>query len=81
MTASADGPMGRAEAFDRLRAGFATVADLGERLDGAADDRERRSVLLVLVTAAWELRDRATLAYEALVREGEAGGFARGVLE
>ena len=73
--------MGRAQALSRLRAQFETVADQAVLLDAAESDRERRSLLLVLVTSAWELRDRATEAYEALVRDGEAGAMARGVLE
>jgi hypothetical protein len=64
-----------------LRAQFATVADQAALLDEAASDRDRRSVLLALVSSVWELRDRVTNAYEALVRDGEADGIARGVLE
>lgn len=81
MTGSTDAPLGRAEALSRLRSQFAAVADQASLLDEADSDRDRRSLLLALVTSAWELRDRATLAYEALVREGEQGGIARGVLE
>lgn len=73
--------MGRAEALDRLRSGLATVADQAALFDETDSDRDRRSLLLALITSAWELRDRATAAYEALVREGEQGGLARGVLE
>ncbi|MGH3632021.1 MAG: hypothetical protein ACRDRL_31845 [Sciscionella sp.] len=78
---STGSPLGRAEALARLRSGFEIVADQAALFDGAEDDRERRSLLLALITSAWELRDRATGAYEALVREGEQGGIARGVLE
>lgn len=81
MTGGTDEPLGRAEALSRLRSQFATVADQASLLDEAESDRDRRSLLLALISSAWELRDRATLAYEALVREGEQGGIARGVLE
>ncbi len=81
MSENTDAPLGRVEALSRMRAQFATVADQASLLDEADSDRERRSLLLALVSSAWELRDRATLAYEALVREGEQGGIARGVLE
>ena len=80
-TQSTDGPVGRAEAFDRLHAGLVSVADLAERLDGAQDDKERRGVLLFLITAAWQTHDYAHDAYTALDREREEEGLSRGVLE
>jgi hypothetical protein len=81
VTENTDEPTGRAKALDRLRSGFATVADQMSLLDEAESDRDRRSLLLALTTAAWELRDRATQAYEALQREGEQDGLTQGVLE
>jgi len=78
---STDAPMGRAEALDRLRSGFATVADQAALFDEAQSDRDRRSLLLAVITSAWELRDRATDAYAALERAADQDGIARGVLE
>jgi hypothetical protein len=76
-----DEPLGRAEAFGRLRDGLAGVANLAEQLDGADDDRERRRVLLVMIQAAWQVRDQATDAYAALELAADEDGIARGVLE
>jgi hypothetical protein len=73
--------LGRAAALERLRAGLGTVADQGALLDEADSDRERRSVLLALITSAWELRDRAADAYASLERAADDEGVARGVLE
>lgn len=81
MSEGAQTPIGRIEALARLRSGLESVAGQAALLDEAESDRERRSLLLTLVTSAWELRDRATDAYEALVREGEQGGMTRGVLK
>ena len=81
MTAGTDSPVGRAEAFERLRVGLVSVADLAERLDAAPDDKERRSVLLFLISAAWQAHECAHDAYTALDREREEEGLARGVLE
>ncbi len=55
----AEAPLGRAEAFERLRSGLDNLSDLADRLDAAGDDKERRSVLLAMVTAGWTVRDRA----------------------
>lgn len=74
-------PLGRFEALSRLRSGLETVAGQATLLDEAENDRERRSALLALMASSWELRDRATDAYEALVHEGDQDGIARGVLE
>jgi hypothetical protein len=81
MTESTDTPLGRAEALSRLRAGLEVVADQAALLDEAQDDRDRCTVLLTLITSAWEVRDRATEAYDALLYERESDGIARGVLE
>ncbi len=81
MSESEQAPLGRGEAFERLRTGLATVAALADRVEGAPDDRERRSALLMLVTAAWHVRDQAADAYAALERGRDEGGLARGVLE
>ena len=75
-----DTPLGRGEALERLHAGLGSLLDLVERLDSAEDDRERRSVLLVMVTAALAVRDRAADAYAALDLERDADGIAKGVL-
>jgi hypothetical protein len=80
-TASTDGPVGREEGFSRLRVGLTSVADLAERLDSAEDDKERRSVLLFLITAAWQAHELAHDAYTTLDREREEDGLSRGVLE
>jgi hypothetical protein len=77
----ADAPLGRAEALGRLRSGLESLEELAEQLGAAPDDRERRAVLLALITAAWTVRDRCTEAYEALLRTGETDGLSRGVLE
>jgi hypothetical protein len=74
-------PIGRIEALARLRSGLGTVADLAEHLDAAENDRERRSVLLLMITAGWELRDRAADAYGALEREQDENGLSQGVLD
>ena len=81
MNEGTETPIGRIEALSRLRSGIDTRSDLAERLDGAENDRDRRSALLVMITAAWELRDRAAEAYGALEREADQDGIARGVLE
>lgn len=81
MSESTDTPLGREEAFSRLRAGLGVVADQAALLDQADSDRERRSVLLALITSAWELRDRASEAYGALEYERETDGIDRGLLE
>lgn len=81
MSANTDAPLGRTEAFARLRGGLASVADLAERLDAAQDDAERRSVLLFLITAAWQAHDAAGDAYSSLDRERDDEGIAKGVLE
>jgi hypothetical protein len=73
--------VGREEALRRLRVGLAGVADLAERLDAAEDDRERRGVLLFLITAAWQAHELAHDAYTALDRQREEDGLSRGVLE
>jgi hypothetical protein len=77
----ADAPLGRTTALTRLSRGLSRLAELAECLEGAEDDRERRAVLLAMSTEAWQVRDQCTDAYEALVREGEAGGIERGVVE
>ena len=81
MSEGTETPIGRIEALSRLRSGLDTVSDLAERLDGAGDDRERCSTLLLMITAGWELRDRAAEAYGALERERQQGGIDKGVLE
>lgn len=81
MTEKTDTPLGREEAFSRLRAGLVSVADLAERLDDSEEDKERRSVLLFLITAAWQAHEYAHDAYTALDREREEDGLSRGVLE
>lgn len=78
---SGDAPLGRDEALESLRSGLAALADLGGRLGGAPDDRERRRVLLIMVTAAWIVRDRAADAYAALDRARDEDAIAKGVLE
>ena len=78
---STETPMGRIEALARLRSGLGVVADQAALLDDAENDRDRRSLLLALITSAWELRDRAADAYTALEREREQDGIDRGVLE
>lgn len=80
MSESKSAPKSRAEAFERLRVGLISVADLAERLDAAEDDKERRSILLFLITAAWQTHEHAHDAYTALDREREEEGLARGVL-
>jgi hypothetical protein len=67
--------------LERLRSGLSSLADLAERLDAAQDDRERRSVLLVMITAAWSVRDRSADAYAALDYARDVEGLGRGVLE
>ena len=81
MSESTDTPVGRDEALRRLRVGLTSVADLAERLDAAEDDKERRRVLLFLITAAWQVHELAHDAYTALDREQHEDGIARGVLE
>jgi hypothetical protein len=81
MTGNPDIPLGRAQALERLRSGLSSLADLGERLDGAQDDRERGSVLLFMITAAWQVHEQATDAYSAVTRARDDEGLARGVLE
>ena len=81
MSGNKSAPKSLAEAFDRLRAGVVSVVDLAERLDAAEDDKERRGVLLFLITAAWQAHESAHDAYTALDRERDEGGIARGVLE
>lgn len=81
MSEGTETPVGRIEALARLRSGLGTVADQAALLDEASNDRERRSLLLALITSAWELRDRAADAYGALEREREEDGLSRGVLE
>jgi hypothetical protein len=81
VTAGADEPLGRVDALERLRAGLGTVSDMAERLDAAEGDRERRSVLLAMVTAALEVRDRAADAYAALERGADEDGIGRGVVQ
>lgn len=81
MTKGTDSPVGRAQAFERLRTGLVSVTDLAERLDVAQNDKERRSVLLFLITAAWQAHEYAHDAYTALDREHEEEGLLRGVLE
>ena len=76
MSESTDASRGRVEALERLREGLSSLADLGARLDVAEDDRERREVLLVMITAAWTVRDRAADAYAAL----DWGGLAKEAL-
>jgi hypothetical protein len=66
VTEDEEAPLTRAEALERLWAGLGVVADQASLFDGARSDRERRSVLLALITSAWELRDRAADAYAAL---------------
>jgi hypothetical protein len=78
---STDTPVGRDEALRRLRVGLGSVADLAERLDDAEDDKERRSILLFMITAAWQAHELAGDAYTALDREREEDGLSRGVLE
>jgi hypothetical protein len=73
---STDTPGGRTQALECLREGLSSLADLGARLDAAEDDRERREVLLVMITAAWSARDRAADAYAAL----DWGGLAKEAL-
>lgn len=81
MSKETDAPWGRVEALERLRSQFATVANQCALVEAASSDRERRSVLLVLITSAWELRDRAADAYAALERAADDDGLSRGVLE
>lgn len=81
MSENTDAPVGRDEALRRLRVGLGSVADLAERLDGAQDEKERRNVLLFLITAAWQAHELAHDAYTALDREREEDGLSRGVLE
>ena len=81
MTQNPDAPLGRGDALERLRAGLSGLADLGERLDGAEDDRERGRVLLFMITAAWQVHEQATDAYGAVTRGRDDEGLGRGVLE
>lgn len=81
MTENTDTPLGRAEALERLRSGLESLSDLSGRLDGAEDDRERRSVLLAMITAAWRVRDRSADAYAALEFAADSDGLGRGVVE
>jgi hypothetical protein len=76
-----DAPLGRTAAFTRLSCSLSRLTELAEGLESAEEDRERRAVLLFMVTAAWQVRDQCTDAYEALVRESESGGLGQGVLE
>ena len=80
MTQTPDMPLGRGEALERLRSGLGAVSDLAERLDAAEDDRERRAVLLEMITAGWAVRDRAADAYAALERSADEDGIAKGAL-
>lgn len=81
MTEGTDTPLGRGEALERLRSGLGIVAELAERLDGAEDDRERRAVLLEMITAGWGVRDQAADAYAALEQAADQDGIAKGVVE
>jgi hypothetical protein len=72
--------LGREAAVARLRGGLATVKALADRVEGAPDDRERRSALLMLVTAARQVRDQVADAYAALERGSDEDGLSRGVL-
>ena len=81
MSENTDAPLGRTAAFARLSAGLSRLTELADCLEGAEEDRERRAVLLAMITEAWQVRDQCTDAYEALVRESEAGGVERGVVE
>jgi len=81
VTGCADARLGRAEALSRLRSGLGVVADQAALLDEAGNDRDRCSLLLALITSAWELRDRASEAYGAIEYERQRDGIARGVLE
>lgn len=81
MTGNPSAPVSREEAFERLQVGLVSVADLAERLDAAEDDKERRSVLLFLISAAWQAHECAHDAYTALDRAREEEGLSRGVLE
>ena len=76
-----DQPLGRAEAFERVRTQFVIVVEHFARLQAAGTDRDRRSWLTTLTGSALELRDRTADAYEALERAADADGIARGVLE
>ena len=77
---STEAPLTRDTAFERLRSRLGNLSDLAERLDGAEDDRERRSVLLAMITAGWAVRDYAADAYAALERGTDEDGIARGVI-
>lgn len=81
MSEGIDTPVGRAEALGRLRSALESLEEFAEQLGDAEDDRERRAVLIPMITAAWVVRDRCTEAYEALLRESDTDGLARGVVE
>lgn len=76
-----DQPLGRAEAFERVRTQFVIVVEHFAHLQAAITDRDRRSWLNTLTGSARELRDRVADAYEALERAADEDGIARGVLE
>jgi hypothetical protein len=80
MTESGDAPMGRKEAFELLRSRLDGLSELAGQLDAAGDDRERRSVLLSLITAGWAVRDHAADAYAALERAIDEDRLGKGVL-
>lgn len=80
MTESSDAPLGREEAFERLRSRLSSLSDLAGQLDAAESDRERRTVLLELITAGWAVRDHAADAYAALERAADDDGLGKGVL-
>jgi hypothetical protein len=81
VTESTDTPAGRTEALGLLRSALESLEEFAEQLGDAQDDRERRAVLIPMITAAWVVRDRCTEAYEALLRESETDGLSRGVVQ
>jgi hypothetical protein len=66
------------------------LADLALRYDGLIalmdrfgevdNDRERRSLLISIITQAWHVHDAAASAYAALEYQADADGLGRGLL-
>jgi nucleoside phosphorylase len=66
VTGAAGASSERAAALTRLSDAFNTLADLIEMFGSAGSDRDRSTLLILVVSQAWIVRDRAAEAYEAL---------------
>jgi hypothetical protein len=68
-------------ALEALSLAYGGLVALLERFGEADSDRERRSLLISIISQAWHVRDAAASAYAALEYQADADGLARGVLE